>query len=52
MTPRQFVNDVMKYIREKTDTLAEQEYDNWLEQLSFEIEQERELLNWCSEDEE
>lgn len=42
----------MEYIREKTGTLDEREYDSWLEQLSFEIEQERELLNWRSEGEE
>lgn len=46
MTPRQFVDDVMRYIREKTSDLSEEEYAEWLEQLGFQIEDERQLLDW------
>lgn len=52
MTPRQIVKDVMEYIREKTGSLDEQEYDDILEQLSFEIEEERRLLEWFPDIEE
>ncbi|WP_424037741.1 hypothetical protein [Porphyromonas endodontalis] len=42
----------MKHIRELTNGMSEAEYDSCLEQLSFEIEEERQKLNWspCIED--
>lgn len=52
MTPRQFVKDVMEYIREQTQTLDREEYDDWLDQLAFELEEERQRLNWDMETEE
>jgi hypothetical protein len=46
MTPREFVKRAMEHIKELTEGLSEAEYDNCLEQLSFEIEEERQKLNW------
>lgn len=46
MTPREFVKRAMEHIKELTEGLSEAEYDNSLEQLSFEIEDERQKLNW------
>lgn len=46
MTSRDFVKRAMEHIRELGKELSEQEYDNCLEQLSFEIEEERQKLNW------
>lgn len=46
MTPREFVKREMKHIKELTEGLSETEYDTCLEQLSFEIEEERQQLNW------
>ena len=36
----------MKHIRELTNGMSEAEYDSCLEQLSFEIKEERQQLNW------
>lgn len=36
----------MGYIKELTEGMSEAEYDNCLEQLSFEIEEERQQLSW------
>ena len=46
MTSREFVKRTMEHIKELTEGLSETEYDNCLEQLSFEIEEERQQLNW------
>lgn len=46
MKPRKFVDDVMQYIREMTSTLSEEEYSEYLEQLIFKLEDERQLCNW------
>lgn len=46
MTPRDFVKRTMEHIKELTEGLNETEYDTCLEQLSFEIEEERQKLNW------
>lgn len=46
MTPRDFVKRTMEHIKELTEGLSETEYDTCLEQLSFEIEEERQKLNW------
>lgn len=46
MTPREFVKRTMEHIKELTEGLSEAEYDNCLEQLSFEIEEEHQKLNW------
>ena len=46
MTPREFVKREMEHIKELTEGLSEMEYDTCLEQLSFEIEEERQQLNW------
>lgn len=42
----------MKHIRELTNGMSEAEYDSCLEQLSFEIKEECQKLNWspCIED--
>ena len=45
MTSREFVKRTMEHIKELTEGLSETEYDNCLEQLSFEIEEERQQLN-------
>lgn len=41
MTPRQFVKDVMQYIYKMTSALSEEEFAEYLEQLIFELEDER-----------
>lgn len=46
MKPRQFVDDVMRYIREMTSSLSEEEYSEYLEQLIFKLEDERQLCSW------
>ena len=46
MTSREFVKHSMEHIKELTEGLSEMEYDTCLEQLSFEIEEERQQLNW------
>lgn len=52
MTPRQFTQEVMRRIREMTDTLSEEEYAEYLEQLVFEIEDERQRCCWGNPKEE
>ncbi len=52
MTPREFVKRVMEHIWELTNGLSDTEYDNCLEQLSFEIEEERQNLHWLLDIEE
>lgn len=52
MTPRQFVKEVMQRIREMTDTLSEEEYAEYLEQLIFELEDERQRCCWRDPEEE
>lgn len=52
MTSRDFVKKAMKHIRELTNGMSEAEYDSCLEQLSFEIEEERQQLDWESDTEE
>jgi len=49
MTSREFVQRAMTHIGELTQGMSETEYDNCLEQLSFEIEEERQQLNWSPE---
>lgn len=39
----------MEHIEELTESMSEAEYDNCLEQLSFEIEEERQRLNWSAD---
>lgn len=51
MTPREFVKQMMDNIRKLTKDMSETEYDNCLEQLSFEIEDERQQLNWSPSEE-
>ena len=46
MTPRDFAKRAMKHIRELTNGMSEEEYDNCLEQLSLEIEEERQQFCW------
>ncbi len=51
MTARLFVNDVMRRIRELTSELSEEEYSEYLEQLIFEIEDERQRCCWSNPEE-
>lgn len=51
MTARLFVNDVMRHIRELTSELSEEEYSEYLEQLIFEIEDERQRCCWSNPEE-
>ena len=41
----------MEHIKKLTKDMSEIEYDNCLEQLSFEIEDERQQLNWSTDEE-
>lgn len=52
MTPRQFVKDVMQHIREFTNTLSEEAYNEYLEQLIFELEDERQRCCWTNPEDE
>lgn len=51
MTPRQFVEQEMDRIRELTSGLSEERYDEYLQQLILELENERQLLCWNDMDE-
>ena len=51
MTSREFVKQMMEHIKKLTKDMSEIEYDNCLEQLSFEIEDERQQLNWSTDEE-
>lgn len=46
MTSREFVKRSMERIRELGKDMSNEDYSNSLEQLSFEIEDERQKLNW------
>lgn len=46
MTAREFVKRTREHIKELTEGLSKEEYDNCLEQLSIEIEAERKVLSW------
>lgn len=52
MTPRQFVKEIMQQIRELTTSLDEDEYSEYLEQLIFELEDERQRCCWKDPEEE
>lgn len=52
MTPRQFVKEEMQHIREMTSTLIEEEFATYLEQLIFELEDERQRCCWREPEEE
>ena len=41
----------MDHLHTLTKGMGEEEYDNCLEQLSFEIEDERQQLNWSRSEE-
>lgn len=51
MTPREFVKQMMDHLHTLTKGMGEEEYNNCLEQLSFEIEDERQQLNWSIDEE-
>lgn len=52
MTPRQFVKEMMRHVREMTGTLSEEEYAEYLEQLIFELEDEHQKCCWAESEEE
>lgn len=52
MSMRQRVKEVMDFIREQTKDLSEERYQEFLEQLKFELEAEAELCCWGDLDEE
>lgn len=52
MTPRLFVKDMMQKIRELTNSLSEEDYCEYLEQLIFELEDERQRCCWINPEEE
>ena len=52
MTSRQFVKEMMQHVHELTNTLNEQEYVEYLEQLKLEIEAALEISDWHNPDEE
>lgn len=46
MTPKQFVKRAMEYIRELGREMSNEEYSDFLEDLSYELETEREDVSW------
>ena len=46
MTPRQFVKRAMEHIRELGREMSNEEYSDFLEDLSYELETEREDVSW------
>lgn len=46
MTPRQFVKRAMAHIRELGKEMSNEEYCDFLEDLSYELETEREDVSW------
>lgn len=46
MTPRQFVKRAMEHIRELGKDMSNEDYSNSLEQLAYELETERQEVNW------
>ncbi|MFQ7112484.1 hypothetical protein [Hallella bergensis] len=46
MTPKQFVKRAMEHIRELGREMSNEEYCDFLEDLSYELETEREDVNW------
>lgn len=52
MSMRQRVKEAMDYIREAAKDLSEERYEEFLEQLKFELEAEAELCIWGDPDDE
>lgn len=52
MSMRQRVKEAMDFIREQTKDLSEERYEEFLEQLKFELEAESELCCWGDSEEE
>lgn len=52
MSMRQRVKETMGFIREQTKDLSEERYEEFLEQLKFELEAESELCCWGDPEEE
>lgn len=46
MTPKQFVKRAMENIRELGKEMSNEEYCDFLEDLSYELETEREDVSW------
>ena len=46
MTPRQFVQEEMGHLREVTDGFSPEEFNEFLQQVILELENERQLLCW------
>ena len=46
MTSREFVKRAMEYIRELSKDMSNEEYSISLEQLAYELENERQEVNW------
>lgn len=46
MTPKQFVKRAMEHIREFGREMSNEEYSDFLEDLSYELETEREDVSW------
>ena len=46
MTPRQFVKRAMEHIRELGREMSNEEYSDFLEDLFYELETEREDVSW------
>ena len=46
MTPREFVKRSMERIRELGKDMSNEDYSNSLEQLAYELETERQEVNW------
>ena len=46
MTPRQIVKRAMAHIRELGREMSNEEYSDFLEDLSYELETEREDVSW------
>lgn len=52
MSMRQRVKEAMDFIREQTKDLSEERYEEFLEQLKFELAAESELCCWGDPEEE
>lgn len=52
MSMRQRVKEAMDFIREQTKDMSEERYQEFLEQLKFELEAESELCCWGDLEEE
>lgn len=46
MTPKQFVKRAMEHIRELDREMSNEEYSDFLEDLSYKLETEREDVSW------